>query len=533
MTLYPIGTQDFAKLRNGGFTYVDKTALIYKMVKEGTVYFLSRPRRFGKSLLVSTLKYYFQGRQELFRGLAMEQLEQEWQAYPVFHLDFSRGDFTRPGYLHELLSEHLTQWESLYGQRTKAENPALRFANVLASAHEKTGKPAVVLVDEYDKPLLDVLDTAFSGEREGTKINLEEEHRLALKEFYSVFKGSDPDLRFVLLTGVTKFSQISIFSGFNQPDDITCSVKYDTLCGITEEEMLHYFQEGIAEMAQVYDTQPEVIHSRLKAQYDGYHFSRRLKDVYNPFSLLCAFSNSSLDDFWFRTGTPTYLLRLLSQSQQNLMDLAGRYYEAAAFADCKADVEQLLPMMYQSGYFTIKDFEPRTGLYLLDFPNNEVARGFLIAATGNYLQPKEGLAGTCLLRLSDALSRNDLQTFRTELSALFAGASYRLRAGLDEAGREAYFQYGFYLVLRMLTTFTVEVERETSHGRIDCVVQTPTHTYVIEIKRDHSAQAALRQIDAMDYPAPYRASGKKIVKVGINFSSKSGTIDDFLAEEEA
>ena len=532
MIRYPIGTQDFKKLRNNRCVYVDKTALIYRLATEGSIYFLSRPRRFGKSLLVSTLKYYFQGHKELFQGLAMERLEQDWTPHAVLHVDFSIGNFTRPGFLEELLDSLLSRWEKLYGRKSDTCSTALRFANVIEAAHLATGQPVVVLVDEYDKPLLDVLETEQpmpGDEQPGIR---EADHRELLKEFYSVFKLADEHLRFVLLTGVTKFSQISIFSGFNQPEDITSSGEFDTICGITPEELHQYFQNDIEEMATQNGLTAEAMCSQLKAHYDGYHFSRKMRDVYNPFSLLNALKEKAVADYWFRTGTPSYLLRLMANSRQNLMNLAGKFYEPAQFADCKANVEQLLPMIYQSGYFTIKQYDRETGLYLLDFPNQEVARGFLMAATEDFLHSRFGEGSTGLLRLGNALLHNDMQTFRTELTALFAGASYRLRAGLDDAGRETYFQYGFYLVLRMIGTFTVEVERETSHGRIDCVVQTPRYTYIMEFKRDSSARRAMEQINQRDYPAAFRADGRSVMKIGINFSSESGTVNDFAAEAD-
>lgn len=297
MIRYPIGTQDFKKLRNNRCVYVDKTALIYRLATEGSIYFLSRPRRFGKSLLVSTLKYYFQGHKELFQGLAMERLEQDWTPHVVLHVDFSIGNFTRPGFLEELLDSLLSGWEKLYGRKSDTCSTALRFANVIEAAHLATGQPVVVLVDEYDKPLLDVLETEQpmpGDEQPGIR---EADHRELLKEFYSVFKLADEHLRFVLLTGVTKFSQISIFSGFNQPEDITSSGEFDTICGITPEELHQYFQNDIEEMATQNGLTAETMCSQLKAHYDGYHFSRKMRDVYNPFSLLNALKEKAVADY--------------------------------------------------------------------------------------------------------------------------------------------------------------------------------------------------------------------------------------------
>ena len=306
---YPIGIQEFEKIIKGGYVYVDKTALIYKLVTEGSIYFLSRPRRFGKSLLISTLEAYFRGKKELFKGLAIDSLETEWVEYPVFHIDFNGSNFTKPHTLEEVIEKFLSDQEDIYGRNPNSKDTGDRFKDILKAAHQKTGKRAVVLIDEYDKPLLDVLDTGISATVDGERRLLEEHHRNILKGFYSVFKSADRNLQFVLLTGVTKFSQVSVFSGFNQPDDISLSRNYEALCGITEEELLYYFKEPIIEMAEVYHCTEEVMKERLKSQYDGYHFGYRMTDIYNPFSILNAFSKMQIGDYWFHSGTPTYLIR--------------------------------------------------------------------------------------------------------------------------------------------------------------------------------------------------------------------------------
>ena len=308
---YPIGIQDFESIINGGYVYVDKTALIYRLVTEGKIYFLSRPRRFGKSLLVSTLDAYFKGKKDLFKGLAIDELEKEWAEYPVFHLSFGGENFLKNGALDTKLENIIGAWESEYGTDPNYTTLGNRFQYVLKAAHEKTGRRAVVLIDEYDKPLLDVLDTGMAIDLEGNRLLLEDHHRNILKGFYSVFKEADADLQFVLLTGVTKFSQVSVFSGFNQPADISMDPRYEALCGITEEELYHYFDTPIAEMAEIYAYSTEEMKCELKRQYDGYHFGPRLIDIYNPFSLLNAFASKVMQDYWFRSGTPTYLIRLL------------------------------------------------------------------------------------------------------------------------------------------------------------------------------------------------------------------------------
>ena len=373
---YPIGIQSFDRIIEDGFVYVDKTDMIYSLVTEGSIYFLSRPRRFGKSLLVSTLKNYFLGRKDLFKGLKIDALEKDWKVYPVFHVDFNGGNFTIKGQLEAMLDNYVSMWENDYGiaDVNKEVGLGVRFRYVLAKAHEQIGRRAVVLIDEYDKPILDVLDVDK---------NLEEEHRNILKAFYSVFKGADEHLQFVFLTGVTKFSQVSVFSGFNQPFDISMHGKYETLCGISQEELEATFREPIEAMSKDYRCTYEEMKAMLKAQYDGYHFSKSMTDVYNPFSLLNAFATLDISDYWFKSGTPTYLIRLLMHTDENMNEITGKYYSAEEFIDYKANVEQPLPMIYQSGYLTIKDFDLEENTFLLDYPNKEVKRGFLTMVASN------------------------------------------------------------------------------------------------------------------------------------------------------
>lgn len=374
---YPIGIQDFESIIRDGYVYVDKTALIYRMATEGKVYFLSRPRRFGKSLLVSTLKYYFQGRKDLFQGLAIDSMEKEWAEYPVFHLSFGGDSFTAEGALEARIEKFLADKETLYGKNPHSKTTGDRFKDLLKAAHRKCGRRAVVLIDEYDKPLLDVLDTNLYVEVGVNRRLLEEHYRDILRGFYSVFKEADEHLQFVLLTGVTKFAQVSVFSGFNQPADISMDPRYETLCGITEKELYQYFEVPIGRLAGQYKCDTEQMKARLKRHYDGYHFSDEMTDIYNPFSILNVFDTNRIADYWFRSGTPGYLVRLLNHSQENLNELTGKYYTPRQFIDYKADVEKPLPMIYQSGYLTIKDCDLDTNSFLLDFPNNEVKEGFL------------------------------------------------------------------------------------------------------------------------------------------------------------
>lgn len=367
--------------------YVDKTDLIYSLTHTGKIYFLSRPRRFGKSLLVSTLENYYLGRKELFKGLAIDSLETEWKTYPVFHIDFNADRYTQVGTLDETIEDYIARWEKQYGiANERPMSIGRRFAHVMEEAHRQTGLRCVVLVDEYDKPILDVMDSNIVLNQQGQEISLEDHQREVLKAFYSTFKLADQDLQFVLLTGVTKFSQVSVFSGFNQPDDISMDPQYDTLCGMTDEEIDRYFTEPVQTMANSYEYTPEEMRNVLRKQFDGYHFSKRMKGVYNPFSLLNTLKKQDVQDYWFRTGTPTYLIRLLQHFNENLNELTGQYYLPEQFVDYRADVERPLPMIFQSGYLTIKDYDRSMNTFLLDFPNDEVKRGFIILLANNYLQ---------------------------------------------------------------------------------------------------------------------------------------------------
>ena len=384
---YPIGIQSFENIIEDGFVYVDKTDLVYSLANEGKVYFLSRPRRFGKSLLVSTLKCYFEGRKELFKGLKMEAREKDWKVYPVIRIDFNSDDFTKVNALEGALNSIITKLERQYHVEViDGTSIGRRFQDVIAEIHRQTGMRVVVLVDEYDKPLLDVMGVSCKVDYLGMEISLEEYNRNTLKSFYSTFKAADEHLRFVFLTGVTKFSQVSVFSGFNQPKDITMSAQYETLCGISEKEMEEYFHQQIEEMANENGCSFDEMKYRLKKQYDGYHFSKKMTEVYNPFSLLNALQDKDIQNFWFKTGTPAYLIRLMEHFNENLDELTGKYYSMQEFADYKADIERPLPMIYQSGYLTIKDYDADVQEFLLDIPNNEVKQGFISLLANNYFK---------------------------------------------------------------------------------------------------------------------------------------------------
>ena len=520
---YPIGIQSFDRIIEDGYVYIDKTDMVYSLVHEGSIYFLSRPRRFGKSLLVSTLKNYFLGRKELFKGLKIDRLEKEWKVYPVFHVDFNGSNFTKQGILENRIASYVSDWEKQYSLEAGDIETDLgnRFMKVLKAAHEQSGRRAVVLIDEYDKPILDVLDVDK---------HLEEEHRNILKAFYSVFKGADEHLQFVFLTGVTKFSQVSVFSGFNQPKDISMHNKYEALCGITQEELDATFREPVESMAEAYHCSYDEMRDRLKAQYDGYHFSDRLTDVYNPFSLLNAFDAQRISDYWFKSGTPTYLIRLLSHTDEQMDDITGKFYAPKEFIDYKADVEQPLPMIYQSGYLTIKAFDMDFNLFLLDYPNKEVKEGFLTMVASKYFDNGDKI-NPWVREATIFLRKGEVDNFRTGLTSFLASIPYTMRRKENERERERYFHYTFYLLLRLLSVYTVYTEKVQSQGCVDCVVETPQYVYIFEFKLDGTADEALRQIEEKGYVREYASDNRKLYKIGAVFSSETGTISDWKSVE--
>lgn len=523
---YPIGIQAFERIVQEGYVYVDKTDLIYQLT-QGSIYFLSRPRRFGKSLLVSTLENYYLGKKELFKGLKIDALEKDWKTYPVFHLDFNSDNFMNANTLQATLAKFVSDGEKLY--HVDADfNLSLgrRFAEVLKAAHQQTGLRCVVLIDEYDKPLLDVMGLPEMIRQNNVDITLETYNRNILKAFYSTFKLADADLQFVLLTGVTKFSQISVFSGFNQPNDISMSPQFEALCGITDEELELYFHSVIQKLADNYGYSYDEMRVILRRQFDGYHFSGRMKGVYNPFSILNTFFNMDIRDYWFKTGTPTYLVRLLQDNQENLSDLTGKYYDESEFVDYRADKEKPLPMIYQSGYLTIKDYDREMRTYLLDFPNDEVKNGFVTMTANSYFATKED-AGSWVRSAVVALKRGELEKFKTLFASFLASIPYTARRKENETEKERYFTYTLYLIFRIASCYITYIEKEQSYGRLDCCVETPKYVYIFEFKLDGSAKDALQQIDDRGYANEFQSSGKAIYKIGVNISSETGTVADW------
>ncbi len=515
---YPIGMQSFEVIRTKDYLYVDKTALIYQLTRNDYCNFLGRPRRFGKSLLISTLEAYFQGRKELFRGLAIEQLEQEWTVYPVLHLDFSNGDFSNnDDELSQLLDNVLHKWERVYGCDENEKNFALRFKGIIERAYEQTGQSVVVLVDEYDKPLL---STAHDDERNDRVRN-------TLKAFYSVLKTQGRYLRFAFLAGITRFSRVSIFSDLNNLNDISMNRNYATLCGITEQELQSYFGDAVTAMAERMSVTPEVMYAMLRRQYDGYHFCEDTEGIYNPFSLLNAFYNQKLADYWFASGTPIFLVEMLRRGNYDLQELSGKKVTAGQLRDAGKDLRNIVSVLFQGGYLTIVGYEVQYDRYILDFPNNEVRKGFFEALLPYYVSQRNVEQETSpYIDMLEALRQGNPQSFVLELKRFFDGGDYRM-----VNNKEIYFQSVIYILLRLMGIY-VQVEYATRDGRIDVVVTTDDYRNVMEIKRDSTAQSAMQLIHDKNYPLAFAADHRKLYKVALNFSSEINSLtEDWLIEE--
>ena len=525
---YPIGIQSFEKIRQGDYIYVDKTDLIYKLAK-GNIYFLARPRRFGKSLLISTLKAYFEGRRDLFEGLKIMELETEWTKYPVISFDFNGIVPSLENGLRSNITATLQATEKRYGVSPLmlndgtdvTANVSLRFKHLIEELHEKTGQRVVVLIDEYDKPLLDLLDAGSTDDEQQLIANRE-----LLKAFFSIFKSTDDHLRFVMLTGITKFSQVSMFSGFNQPDDISLDNRYDKLLGITEEELHTVFAEGIIELAEAIGKSEEETKELLKQRYDGYHFSERMIDVYNPFSILNTFSKLRMNDYWFSSGTPSYLVRLLGNSQEDIMSYTSDEHSLDEFLNYKADSAKPLPMIFQAGYLTVKDYDPEFEMYRLNYPNNEVKQGLMTLLANDYLKP-DGQTASWIQKIVRALRDGNLDLVRRLFTSFLAETPYSMRPKKDQKDRELYFHYTFYLLMRLISCYTVYTEKQLSEGRADCIIETPKYVYIFEFKLDGTADEALQQINERGYARAYEADARALYIIGASFSSKTGTIEEW------
>ena len=512
----PIGIQTFEDIRNKNFLYVDKTALAYELANTGKAYFLSRPRRFGKSLLLSTFKSYFEGRKDLFEGLAIAKLETEWKQYPVLHLDLNAEKFDSIERLAVLINSFLVQWEALYGTGEGETTLSTRFAGIIRRAYQQTGMQAVVLIDEYDKPMLQAI----------LNEPLLEEYRNTLKAFYGVLKSTDEYLRFVFLTGVTKFAHVSVFSDLNQLRDISMVPQYATLCGITRNELVEVFTPELTKLSETHGLTFEETVEKMTTKYDGYHFRENTPGVFNPFSVLNALTDMMFDDYWFRTGTPTFLINLLKESDYDLRTLIdGVEAEQSTFSEYRAETDNPIPLIYQSGYLTIKDFDWEFKTYTLCFPNDEVKYAFLKFLQPAYTSVADNQRAFHIQHFVRELRSGDVPSFMKRLKAFFAGIPYDLN---DET--ERHYQVVFYIVFKLIGEF-VQAEVRSATGRADAVVWTRDHIYVFEFKLNGTAEEALQQIDEKGYPIPYTADGRKIVKVGVGFSKEERNIERYLVGE--
>lgn len=491
---------------------MDKTAEIYKLAKEGRYYFLSRPRRFGKSLLVSTMEAYFSGRKELFSGLAIEKLEAEWKQHPVLHLDLSGVSYTDESVLERVLSDKLAKWETLYGAVNTSDILGLRFKEVIEAAYNKTGNQVAILIDEYDKPIIDNLGN------EPTLSHL----RSTLQGFYSVMKSMDARIRFGFLTGVTKIGKMSVFSGLNNLNDISMIPDYVDICGVSETELHEYFDESISELSSANEMSKEECYVKLKSMYDGYHFCEDSIGIYNPFSLLNTFQNKKFREYWFETGTPGFLVEVMRKTSFDVTTLENQTVDSTLMSNADAIFENPVPYLFQSGYLTITGYNDMFRLYQLGFPNQEVKNGFLNCLLKYYVPMSPDMSGTTLIyQLWHSITEGNPKLFMQILSSLFANTSYQIQGETEKD-----FQYAMYIISALLGEY-VQVERTTSNGRIDLIIQTKEFIYIFELKVNADADVALRQIAEKGYARPFEGDSRKLFKIGVNFSTATRRIEDW------
>ena len=513
----PIGVQSFESLRKDGFLYVDKTKYIYDLVHTSKQYFLSRPRRFGKSLFLSMLKAYWEGKKELFEGLKITDLGADvpdaWQAYPVFYFDFNGKNYQVDDALESVLDQHLRGWEAIYGgdgQRSLEE----RFQNLLKSAVAMTGRRCVVLVDEYDKSLLETMQNQ----------KLAEHNKAVFKGFFSTLKSYDEYLQFVFITGVTKFSKISIFSDLNQLNDITMNEDFADICGITEKEMKRCFMPEIEMLAKKQKLSVKECLQTLKDKYDGYHFHYESEGVYNPFSLLKAFFEKNFGSYWFETGTPTFLVKKINSSSYDVQRFTNErlYSNEKSLSDYRIDNPDLVPLLYQTGYLTIVGYDARKQRFTMGFPNDEVKYGFLESLLPVYTPEVAANSGKDIYTLDDCIEAGDTDGVKDILTALFASIPYTT----ENNPFEHYFQTVIYLVFTLLGKLT-KCEVHSSQGRADCILESEDYVYIFEFKLDKSAKEALEQIEEKGYALPYAADERKVIRIGVSFDSKIRNISDW------
>jgi hypothetical protein len=514
----PIGIQDFEKLRKKDYLYVDKTQYVYQLAQTDCPYFLGRPRRFGKSLFLSTLKAYFEGKKELFEGLKIAEIEKDWTESPVFYLDFNKESYSNSHSLEIVIDDILQKHEQQYDVPFISKSLSVRFANVIAQVHKKTGKKVVVLIDEYDKPLISSIDNPA----------LNKTMRTILKGFYGVLKAEDAHLRFVFLTGVTKFSQVSVFSDLNQLVDISLSEKYVEICGISETELLQNFQPEIQALADKCKLTYDEAFAKLKKLYDGYHFAKESTDIYNPFSVLNTFDSLDFGYYWFKTGTPTFLVNALRNYNYDIRKLENNVdIPVNSVMDYRVENQNLIPLLYQSGYLTIKSYEQDGNFYVLGFPNEEVKYGFLNELLPAFVFTPITTGNFSIIEFMQQIKNDDIEGFMTSLKAFFTKIPYD--AIKQENRDEQYYQHVFYLLFTLMGQF-VEIEVKNNKGRADAIVKTADSIYVFEFKMDENATAedALTQINSKDYAIPYTADHRKLVKIGVEFSQTERGVKRWL-----
>ena len=513
---YPIGIQSFENLRCEGYLYVDKTALIYRLVTTGKPYFLSRPRRFGKSLLLSTLKAYFEGKKELFEGLAIAELETNWTVHPVLHLSLNAEKYDSIDRLDKQMNSQLMNWEVLYGCDAADWTYSIRFMNVIKAAYKQTGQQVVVLIDEYDKPMLESMHDK----------ELQDQFRNILVAFYSVLKDADPYLKLIFITGVTKFAQICIFSTLNQLIDISLEKDYETLCGMTRTEIEQTFTPELDAMALKDNTSRTVVMERMTAMYDGYHFcEERTEGMFNPFSVLNTMRQLKFNYYWFATGTPTFLVKMLQRTNFDVRELVnGIEVSEASLMSYKVNDDDPVPMIYQSGYLTIKDYDPEFNLYKLQLPNEEVKYGLLNYMAPYYTPVMERDVPFYIGKFIKELRVCEVDAFMNRMRAFFAGITYELS---DDT--ERHYQNIFYIVFTLLGQFA-DVEVRSCRGRADMVVKTSDYIYVFEFKLNGTAEEALLQIDKKGYLIPYTVDHRKLVRIGVDFDKETRNIGRWLVQ---
>ena len=512
--LYPVGVQNFEKVILGGYEYVDKTALIYELFNTGSYYFLSRPRRFGKSLLLSTLEAYAQGKKELFKGLALEKLERDWTVYPVLHMDLNTEKYDTQASLENKLELTLKQWEGEYGYNPDEYSVATRFEGVIRRACEQTGRRVVILIDEYDKPMLQAIGNE----------DLQNEYRSTLKAFYGALKSMDGCIRFALLTGVTKFGKVSVFSDLNNLMDISMDDRYVEICGISEKEVHAYFEEDIHALATATGLTYEETCAELKANYDGYHFTENAVGMYNPFSLLNTFAKKKFGSYWFETGTPTYLVELLKLHHYPIEDLEHIVTSQPVLDSIDTASTDPIPVIYQSGYLTIKGYNKMFENYTLGFPNREVEQGFFKFLLPNYASVSVSKSPYQIQCFVEEVMAGKVDDFFDRLKTMFADIPYELARD-----REVHYQNILYIIFKLMG-FYVQVEYHTSRGRIDLVLQTQDYVYVMEFKLNGSADEALAQIREKGYAAPFAKDSRTIYRIGVNFSDELRNIQEVKVE---